>query len=74
MLAISAMDKVENTELVMTMRYDHTAPAVPPLVSGTKSPIVVMTHPLPKSSEYPKMDRKRKFLYWRQVSPACAAR
>lgn len=51
MLAISAMDRVEKIELVITTRYDHTVPAVPPLDSGTSNPIVVMTHPLPKSKE-----------------------
>lgn len=68
MLAISAIDKVENIELVMTTRYDHTVPAVPPLDSGTKSPIVVITHPLPKSKEYPKIERKRKFLCPNQIN------
>lgn len=62
MLAISAIDKVEKIEATMTMKYDHIAPAVPPFESGTSSPIVVITHPLPKSREYPKIERKRKFL------------
>jgi hypothetical protein len=61
-LAISAIDRVENTEPVMTIRYIQIVPAVPPFESGTSSPTIVITHPLPKSSEYPNMERKRKFL------------
>jgi len=51
MLAISAIDNVEKTEPTMTTRYDQIAPAVPPFESGTRSPMVVMTQPLPKSKE-----------------------
>jgi hypothetical protein len=62
MLAISAMDRVENIMMKMTIRYIHNVPAVPPFESGTSSPIIVRTQPFPRSSEYPKIDKKRKFL------------
>jgi hypothetical protein len=62
MLAISAIESVAKIEPTMTMKYDQIVPAVPPLESGTRSPMIVSTHPLPKSREYPKIERKRKFL------------
>jgi hypothetical protein len=46
----------------MTIRYIQIAPAVPPLERGESIPIVARTHPLPSSSEYPKIERKLKFL------------
>jgi hypothetical protein len=62
MLAISAMLNVLKIMPTMTVKYIQIAPAVPPLVSGESMPIVAMTHPLPSSSEYPKIERKLKFL------------
>ena len=51
MLAISAIESVAKIEPTITMKYDHIVPAVPPLESGTRSPMIVSTHPLPKSKE-----------------------
>jgi hypothetical protein len=51
MLAISAIESVAKIEPTMTMKYDQIVPAVPPLDSGTRSPMIVSTHPLPKSKE-----------------------
>jgi len=51
MLAISAIESVAKIEPTMTIKYDHIVPAVPPLESGTRSPMIVSTHPLPKSKE-----------------------
>lgn len=51
MLAISAIESVAKIEPTMTMKYDHIVPAVPPLESGTRSPMIVRTHPLAKSKE-----------------------
>jgi hypothetical protein len=62
MLAISAMDSVLKIMPTMTIRYIQIAPAVPPLERGESIPIVARTHPLPSSSEYPKIERKLKFL------------
>jgi hypothetical protein len=63
MLAISAIDRVENKPQTMTIKHAHIAPAVPPFESGTSSPLVMNTHPFPKTNEYPKRERKWKFLY-----------
>jgi hypothetical protein len=62
MLAISAIDSVLKIMPTITIRYIQIAPAVPPLERGESMPIVAMTHPLPNSSEYPKIERKLKFL------------
>jgi hypothetical protein len=62
MLAISAMDSVLKVMPTMTTRYIQIPPAVPPFESGASMPMMVRTHPLPSSSEYPKIERKLKFL------------
>jgi hypothetical protein len=62
MLAISAMESVLKVMPTMTIRYPQIAPAVPPFESGAIIPIIARTHPLPSSSEYPKIERKLKFL------------
>jgi hypothetical protein len=49
MLAISAIDKVENDMPTMTIKYIHIAPAVPPFESGASMPMIDRTQPLPKS-------------------------
>jgi hypothetical protein len=51
MLAISAIDNVENDMPKMTIKYIQIAPAVPPFESGAIMPMVDRTHPLPKSKE-----------------------
>jgi hypothetical protein len=51
MLAISAIDNVENDMPTMTIRYIQIAPAVPPFESGASMPMIERTHPLPKSRE-----------------------
>lgn len=50
-LAISAIDSVENTWPTMTIRNIQIVPAEPPLESGTSNPIVVRTQPLPSRRE-----------------------
>jgi hypothetical protein len=67
MLAISAMDSVLKIMPTITIRKIQIAPAVPPFESGPIMLIVAMTHPLPSSSEYPRIDRKPKFL-WKRLS------
>ena len=62
MLAISAMDSVLKVMPTMTIRYPQIAPAVPPFESGAITPMIVSAHPLPSSSEYPKIERNLKFL------------
>jgi hypothetical protein len=49
MLAISAIDKVENDMPTTTIKYIHIAPAVPPFESGASMPMIDRTQPLPKS-------------------------
>jgi len=62
MLAISAIESMLKVMPTMTTRYIQIAPAVPPFESGAIMPIVERTHPLPSSSEYPKIERNLKFL------------
>jgi hypothetical protein len=63
MLAISAMDSVLKHMPTMTIKYIQIPPADPPFVSGPIKPTVERTHPLPSSREYPKIERKLKFLW-----------
>jgi hypothetical protein len=74
MLAISAIDKVENDMATMTTKYIQIAPAVPPFESGASMPIMERTHPLPKSREYPKIERNLKFLWDNSHDQLCLAR
>lgn len=61
-LAISAIEKVPKNEPTIANTYAQIVPADPPFESGTRSPMIVMTHPLASMREYPNIEKKRKFL------------
>jgi hypothetical protein len=67
MLAISAMESVLKIMPTITIRKIQIPPAVPPFESGPIRLMVAMTHPLPSSREYPRIERKPKFL-WERLS------